>query len=491
MSNASSKNGQAIKARFGDESLMSRLAMTRIAVVTPESTLPSSGQILGKVLADVLARLWPNIDFSGADAVTLQGTAISAAHSGEVEESNLHVQWAPPYDVVIAIGCEAPEGRQGSICVGGHGWVATIGKAAACDGDLNPVGPTFAAAMAAAQTFHRIFANELQGINAAPFEEWSADVRELFNASELSVSPLDLGEVHVFGVGAVTHGMAWLMEQWPAELRGDISLVDRDCYGSSNGQRYAFITRENKAASKVEVVKKRLEKAHPQLHVTPYPTDLNSYCEVRGYGRPHERVIVGLDSEEARRQVAFKLPTHAINMWTGGDRTGAARYRQIDGSACLACDYLESKESLQDEVAEFSQHTGLRPDVIRELLDSNRWLDANEAALIATNKGVPVQSLVNQPLRSILPTLCATGRITLPDRHETTDVPFSFASLLAGIAGFMMLLKDIRNGEKSSEGWSQHNFKMPTAKLLMVLHTRTECICCRDVALLMADEASA
>ena len=61
-------------------------------------------------------------------------------------------------------------------------------------------------------------------------------------------------------------------------------------------------------------------------------------------------------------------------------------------------------------------------------------------------------------------------------------MPFPFASLFAGIAGFMMLLKDLHCGPTTSEGWTQHNFKSPSPLLLRALHARKECVCCTEVA---------
>jgi len=82
--------------------------------------------------------------------------------------------------------------------------------------------------------------------------------------------------------------------------------------------------------------------------------------------------------------------------------------------------------------------------------------------MIAGHRGVAPDQFVGQPLRSVLPALCATGKIQMPNNSEAVDVPFAFASLYAGIAGFVMLLKDCINEEKASYGWTQHIFKQPT-----------------------------
>ena len=482
MSNARDKNGQALKAMFGSDALVDRLASTRIAVVLPSSGLTESGRLLATVLADVLARLWFNIDFTGEGAEPVLKVAVDAAMAGGNNGAGLQLKWTPPYDVTITVGCDAPPEAGSPLRVGANGWIVTIGQAATCGDDLNPVGPAFAAALAAAQVFHRVFVNELSGMDGKKIEEWNGDIRELFGVPGLSASELNLGETHVFGVGAVTHGLVWLLEHWSSPISGLLHLVDKDKYGESNGQRYAFMRASDVGELKVASVSARLTNAHSNLKVYPHPTDLNSYCAEHGYEVPLYRVIAGLDSEEARRQVALKLPMRTINMWTGGERAGAGIYVPGEGRACLACDYLESKHSPLDEVAELHQKTGLRPDIVRLLLDSGRGLSSSEADQVSSRWNLPSAPFIGEPLRSVLPTLCATGHVQMSQNSEAVDVPFAFASLFSGIAGFMMLMKDLTTKADISENWALHTFKVPTRLLLRPSHCRPECVRCTEAA---------
>lgn len=479
MSTASEKNLQALKALFGNDALADRLATTRLAVVTPEQHLPASGKLLGDVLVDLIARLWPNIDFHGDAALELHAAAVSAAISGGASGSAMQVQWAPPYDVVIALGCEPPLGASATIRLGANDWGAELGPKALCGDSSNPVGPAMAAAMGGAQVFHRVFEKDLDGMGTAPIDSWHSDVRDLFGARHLRVADIDLGETHFFGVGAVTHGLMLLLTRWPAQVHGVAHLVDQDRYGSSNGQRYLAMLQQDVGSSKVAIVANRLRAAHGGgLEVHGHPTDLNTYCATRGWHQPLQRVVAGLDSAEARRHVAFKMPERAINMWTAGERTGAGRYLPRSGSACLACEYLEKAGVLLDEVGELHLQTGLRPDIVRVLLDSGRGMTQVEAAQLASKWGVSPADFVGQPLRSAMPALCATGRLQLPNNPEAVDVPFAFASLFAGIAGFMMLLKDLAADGAPSESWTQHNFKPPTPLLLRQRPSSAHCVCC-------------
>lgn len=478
MTSAREKNAQALTALFGNNALATRLETTRIAVVLPQTPLSVSGRILVTALSDVLARLWQQIDFSGVGAEDALPGARDAALSGGGTGETLLARWDPPYDVVLTIGCDLQQPVANTVRVGANGWMASMGPTAVCGDDGNPVGPAYAAAMASAHVFHRMFATELADIGSPPYSEWTGDLREPFGVPNLGVTELNLGQTHVFGVGAVTHGFVWLLEQWPAKVLGNVALVDRDSYGRTNGQRYAFMRAANAGTLKVNAVKERLLAAHPGLHVTAHPTDLNTYCEERGFDQPLQRVVTGLDSEESRRHAAFKQPDRIINMWTAGERLGAGRYVPKHGGACLACEYLEPTTAQTDEAADMHKQTGLRPDIVRELLDTARGFTHDEAQIVANKWNMQVEMLQGEPLRSVLPILCATGHLTMTSSKEAVDVPFSFSSLFAGIAGFMMLLKDLADDNALSQGWTQHNFKKATGHMLSTRYPRHECVRC-------------
>jgi molybdopterin/thiamine biosynthesis adenylyltransferase len=479
MTTAAEKNEQALMSLFGNAELASRISSTRIAIVIPTTPLLPSGKLVATVLSDTLGRLWPNIDFHGCGVEEFINVAVDAAESGGSPTNGLRVNWAPPYDCVISIGERLPSDVGHAIQVGANDWEVQLGPDAYIGESQNPVGPAFAAALAAAQLFLFVFASELRETNAILIESCQINLLKIFGLENVSVTSLDLEETHIFGAGAVSHGLLWLLQNWPEDVNGSANLVDQDNYGESNGQRYAFMHLSNQHKSKVQVLRERLTKAHPNLSVFHHPMDLNSYCDKRGYDFALHRIIAGLDSAEARRHTALKLPESAINMWTEGVRIGAGRYRPGTDGACLACGYLEKVSSPIDEVAEIFTQTGIRPDLIRDLLDSGRGMSSEEAGMLAGYRSLPSEQFIDEPLRSVLPALCATGKIQLPGNSEAVDVPFAFASLFAGIAGFMMLLKDCSDKSSSSYEWTQNIFKQPSLFMHRRQNSNPNCICCR------------
>src|SRR5262249_47537514 len=156
----------------------------------------------------------------------------------------------------------------------------------------------FAAAIASAQVFRHVFQSELADIEPDAIDKLAFDVRQICNTPDLVADDLNLDGTVFMGTGAVTHALLWLLENWPKKAAGAIDLVDPDPYGSSNGQRYAFMQPFTGKAIKVDALAERLRRAHPSLTVTPRDQDLNTYCQERGYEHPILRAVTGLDSPE-------------------------------------------------------------------------------------------------------------------------------------------------------------------------------------------------
>lgn len=481
MTNAYDKNLQALESLFKSKDFAQRLVDTRIAVAMPTSPSPKAASLLAEFLVDCLARLWPHIDFVGADSEQLIARAREAAKSGGGVTTGFTSQWNPPYACVVAIGCDAPSEVSPIVRVGADGWTAAIGDKASCGDNANPTGPAFAAALGGAQVFSHVFREALRDTGAREIESCIFDVRTICDAPDLDVTDLHLEHTTFIGVGAVTHGLMAVLERWPFPVTGDARLVDADSYGDSNGQRYAFMSSENVGQPKVESIFSRLAKVHPGLKVEPFREDLNTHCALHGYPNGEVRYVVGLDSAESRRHAALKYPGHCVNMWTEGVRIGAARYSPGDGNACLGCDYLEDVSKSHDEVAEVHQITQLYPHVVRELLDSARGLTSSEAKIVSDATGLPIDRLIGEPLRSVLPLACAVGKLPVAKNGALADVPFAFSSLMAGVAGFVMLLRDVISPFGQSEGWTEHVFKQPHSTMWTRRIARSACACCAPI----------
>lgn len=175
MSTSADKNTDALEHLFKSRELASRLTKTRIAVFTSDESDSTSGLLLAEILGDVLGRLWPNIDVTGPFATLVISSAQRAAHSGGMDGNGIGNRWEPPYDVVVSLDCHPPKELKNVILVSGSGWTADFGLRSDLRDrtDKNPLGPAFAAAVAGAQVFRRVFLTELNDCGHQPMEQHS------------------------------------------------------------------------------------------------------------------------------------------------------------------------------------------------------------------------------------------------------------------------------------------------------------------------------
>lgn len=463
MSDARSKNEAALVQTLGSTALATRLQTCRIGIWSAPGSQTYSGLLLAEALGEVLGRLWCTIDATGPLAQSFLQAAKQAAASGE-QTLLAEEQWNPPYTFVLALGTNLPAGAGPGLRVGGAGWTAMIGPTAYVNQEANPVGPVAAAAIAAVEVFKAVFADALgERSRQLPTEwEWSAwDYGK--NGPAPDPGPLLLDDVHMFGVGAVSQGLLWLLEHWPEEVRGSLHLIDQDGYDFSNGQRYIGMRPEDVNQPKPQQAAERLRKRHPGLVVADHNgQDMNRYFE---HVRPDCRVrlaVAGMDSPEHRRQLALKLPRRVVNMWTEKEWLGAARFGIGDGWPCLFCVYPEDTTAPMDETGQLVAETGLNPARVRKLLFSGEGLTPEDINTIAQHYALPnAQTLVGKPLRSIRGMLCATGRLSLPEASSDADIPFAFSSLLAGIGGFIELIREIWHVTSEPGHWQFRVFSYP------------------------------
>ena len=441
MSEALEKNRRALLRAGGDGARAELIGTARIGVWAGGEARPQQAVLLAEALGDLLGRFWRNIDAGGRGGATVADAAGASSRACGAY-SQVRRTWHPPYDFAIGIGADAPPGSAADgITVGTDGWTVGAGSGAAMGGGANPFGPLVAAALASAEAVKSVFSiGEARGAVRLPSPyEWNA----LHGGAwvEQEGEGLDLGEVHVFGVGAVAHAMLWALARWPWGVAGTLHLVDPDAYDAGNPQRYMGTAAEDIGAPKASAMADRLRLACPALDVLAHETDMNSYFGDTGDFHV-QTAVCGLDSAEARRQLGLKLPRTIVNMWTSGFHAGASTFSFDGGWPCIHCAYPEPPGSEPSEVKLIQDATGLEARRIRELLGSGRRIDERDAEAIAAATGMAAGEVSLKPIRGVRADMCATGRIATPGgtEGEEADVPLAFASAMAGAAGFAELL---------------------------------------------------
>ena len=481
MSAAFEKNRKALENVLGDNGFAELIASSRIGIWSEKDEC-QSGILISKMLGELLGRFWQNIDTDGSYSDVLIEHANASSKSCQLE-SNINNQWSPPYDFVISIGTILPKDAKNGVAIGADGWNICANQNVRLSGDSNPVGPFCAAALASSEAFKMIFGGSSIADQIRPMPQnfsWTA----WFGNGDAPPRDLDLHfeEMHVFGVGAVSHGFLWILKNWPHDITGTIHLIDPDNYDVSNAQRYLGMSMEDWNKPKVEQMAKNLKQCHPDLNVKTHHKDMNQYFMDENPGCNVSLAIAGLDSVEGRRQLALKLPKSIVNMWTFENHVGASRFSFEGSWPCLYCRYSEEKQESPDETSmifrEFNK--ALPPSKIRELLSSGQLLSSDDAVKIGGTTGVEPDSITGRPIRSVRGDICSTMGIQLPRSSTEEQVPFVFASGLAGLGGFVETAREIWQLGANPGAWQMSVLKYPTSYSWQPEKRSPGCYLCSD-----------
>ena len=463
MSGAFEKNVRALGEIAGDQTAGDLIRNARIGIWCMDRP-PASARLTAEALGDLLGRFWRNIDAEGGASGELAAAALSAADACDAD-TDVRRRWDPPYDFAIGVGEAAPpDSAPNAVAVGSAGWRAAAGSLAGAGEDDNPAGPLAAAALASAEAIKSVFeVGEARGADRIPAEyEWDAwhgpPAAAGPPAAPPGGEPLDIGEVHVFGVGAVTHALLWLLRRWPGGVAGTLHLVDPDRYDEGNAHRYIGLARDDIGRPKASAVAGEMRRECPGLDAVPHDTDMNAYFTEKNPDCTVRTAVCGLDSKEGRRQLGLKLPLAVVNMWTSGFHAGASTFSLAgDKWPCIHCAYPEPAGGVPDEPSAIHNELGLLPHRLRELLGSGRSIDGDDAQTIATATGADAGDIPLKPIRSVRAEMCATGRLAAPrgQNREDADVPLAPASAMAGVAGFAELVRTVRCGPDRIPGQFQ------------------------------------
>ena len=468
MSKALEKNVQAVGGVAGDRPAGELIRAARIGVWSTGRPA-TSARLTAEALGDLLGRFWRNIDAEGGASGELAAAAAASAGACDADPV-VRRGWDPPYDFAIGVGEDAPPGAAAdAVTIGAAGWRAGAGSLAGAGEDANPVGSLAAAALASAEALKSIFAvGETRGAARMPaaygWDAWCGPPAASPAASAFPAAPqggtlLDIGKVHAFGVGAVTHALLWLLRRWPGGVTGTLHLVDPDKYDEGNAHRYIGTARGDIGRPKASTAAERVRRECPGLDVVAHDTDMNSYFTEANPDCMVRTAVCGLDSGEGRRQLGLKLPLVLVNMWTSGFHAGASTFSLDDGRwPCIHCAYPEpSVDVAVDEASAVHNELGLLPHRIRDLLGSGRSINESDARTIAMATGASAGDIPLKPIRSVRTEMCATGRIAVPrgPHRERVDVPLASASAAAGVAGFAELVRAVRGGRGRVPGQFQ------------------------------------
>lgn len=442
--------------------LLKILRHHRIALAVDDAPNCLEGQAAADMVIRLLARFYPKLAIVALDpkAQTHASELITLA---KAINPKIHVATnldAATHCIVIGRTVVALKKATGRVIyVGSNNWLANLStkKPVGSGNSANPFGAGAAACLGVAKLFRLVFAKQLDPASATD-EEVALSLLTLDGKDRkrgLAYRSPKIGRTYLAGAGAIGNGALWALARSGA--KGELKVIDPQTIELSNLQRYVMTVQKDVGAAKPERAQHWLAEANG-LTVAPYQQSWDDHAHASDWRFP--RVLVALDSAEARIGVQASLPKWIINSWTRESSIGISRHLTLDndGGSCLACLYLpEGKAPNEDELVAsalgFSTdppHNG-NPEImdIRQRLDRNVLNDRAFLEKIAERKGLEVDDLLQfegQPLRKLYVDGVCGGRVMglVVDARETRgEVPMAFQSALAGVLLAAELVIDV------------------------------------------------
>lgn len=428
------------------ETLSARLEDTIITVAFDASAVASSeGRLTLELCVNMLARFYPVLhllpldDDSKKDGSRLK--ELATAINPEIEFAN------NPETITISLvvgNSQIPDNAEApTIYLGSDKWIARISQAAPVGSidSNNPFGAGAAACVGVANVFRYVFRDTLE--KAELDEELSLSMFDFeVNTSEPTnpdIRGIDLGDIHLVGVGAIGNAAAWVLARTGADVSGHLHLIDHEQIDLTNLQRYALAVQGDVDKFKVE----RAAEEFASSRITPDPHK-QTWGE---YQREHQEwrlqhVVVGVDNAEDRRAVQASLPRHVTNSWTQAGDVGISRHYSFGVDPCVVCLYFpEVGAANLDQLVTAAIGMPEANMEIRLLLHNNAPIGRPMLERIASAMSAPLDPLLrfaDHPLHTFYTQAICSGMVMklggkIGGNVRAAEVPMAFQSTMAGI----------------------------------------------------------
>lgn len=237
--------------------------------------------------------------------------------------------------------------------------------------------------------------------------------------------PVDLEEAYLAGAGAVGNGFVFALRHF--QVRGRLHVADPDNVSNGNLNRCLWFTSSDVGGHKAERLVSSAQPFFPQLRLIPHTVPLQDVPAARGGGPWLKRLIVGVDSRRARRNLQLEIPGEVFDASTTGIVEIVVHFHRAptDG-ACLSCIYVQEEGELTHE-AHVAESLGVTPEEVRALRVT---LEAATKICLQYPQ-LRQEDLVGLAYDSLFKQLCGHGVLrTAADRQVLA--PFALVSVLAG-----------------------------------------------------------
>lgn len=291
-------------------------------------------------------------------------------------------------------------------------------------------------------------------------EEICLDYRTLIKNEKILYERFDVGNVYLAGAGAIGNSFLYALSNF--NIKGVLNICDPDIITGGNLNRCLFFEDSDIRKYKVDVLAEKAQPLFSNLKLNPFPFELGK-VPTKTEGAWLEKLVIGVDSRRARRNLQTELPREVFDASTTGISEVVVYHGKVDLSgACLCCIY---KRENQEEAHEkhIAETLGVTVNHVRR-----QFIDSDSANLIASKYSIKQEDLVGIPFDTVFKQLCGEGKLMTEDNLQVL-APLAFVSALAGgLLALRFLEEHFNLGDYNYwrvSPWAEMNFRLKQKRL--------------------------
>ncbi len=253
------------------------------------------------------------------------------------------------------------------------------------------------------------------------------DLRALGVTPAVISHQADLGHTYLAGAGAIGNGYLWALRWF--DVRGQLDIVDFDIVKAGNLNRQLWFLENDVTLSKAERLAAVAQPSFPHLKLVARVDRLQDLPEKKVNARWLRRLIVGVDSRQARRSLQSEIPGEVFDASTTDIQEIVLHFnRQPTSQACLGCIYPPDEREAA-RTRDVARALGVTIEDVREGV-----ITPTAAKIILArypDRGLTEAMLEGEAYDSLFKALCAKAALRTEGNRQVF-APFAFVSALAG-----------------------------------------------------------
>lgn len=304
-------------------------------------------------------------------------------------------------------------------------------------------------------------------------EEIIIEKLKILSSNVLTDKTINIDTAYMAGAGAVGNSFLYALSTF--QIEGKITIVDPDSVSGGNLNRCLFFSEDDIGKKKVEVLVEKAKNLFPKLKFYTEPYELAKIPN-RPEGAWLNKLIVGVDSRRARRNLQREIPKEVFDASTTGIEEIVVHYnkRPLEDKACLGCIYMKEEQENAHEV-HIAEALGVSVIHVRkQFIDRVAGL-----AIIKKYPAINIKSIEGIPYDTLFKQLCGEGKL-MTEKNKQVLAPFAFVSALAGAFLALMFIENHVNNKDSYNYWRISPWNNINYRLKQLLPTSKICEFCND-----------